>query len=236
MTQGLSLTDIDRLSGCLDRLMPHVRPGSVAITGGVGMQLGMAGLGQQSPRDEIADLDLVAVSSEAVTPTVVEQFLVSHYHVVRPGVPKFMIQLVDPVSGIRIDVFPDLVGSVVDARTIKIGEHAVQVLPLERIFEHKVLTLSRASQSAPIDPKHAHDARVLGDLLGRQVPGVALETLAPDVYGIEADVSCERCELSSHPNWPLAPKDRILELLGWNRQPNIRLQPTAAGGIISRRS
>ncbi len=170
MTQGLSTTEMDRLSGCLDRLMPHVRPGSVALTGGVGIQFGMAGLGLQGPRDDIADLDLVAASAEAITSTVVEPFLVSHYHVVRPRVPKFMIQLVDPASRIRVDVFPDVVGTLVDARLIAIGEHSVHVLPLERIFEHKVLTLSRASQSAPIDPKHLRDARLLGDVLGRQYP------------------------------------------------------------------
>jgi hypothetical protein len=235
MTLGLSPADMGRLSGCLDRLVPHVRPGSVAIAGGVGMQLGMAGLGRQGPRDEIADLDLVAASIGAITANVVDQFLVSHYHVVGPRVPKFMIQLVDPVSGIRVDVFPDLVGSFLDARMIAIGAHVVQVLPLERIFEHKVLTLSQASQSAPIDPKHLDDARLLGDLLGKPVPHVALEALAPDVYGLEADRSCERCAVSRHPSWPLAPKDQIFELLGWNRQPNIRLQPTAAGAIMSRR-
>ena len=235
MTQGLSPTERDRLSGCLERLLPHVRLDSVAIAGGVGMQLGMARLGLQGVRDAVVDLDLVAASIGAIKSTVAGQFLVSHYHVMRPAVPKFMIQLVDPVSRIRVDVFPDLVGSLLDARTIAIGEHSVQVLPLERILEHKVLTLSRASQSAPIDPKHVHDARVLGDVLGRSVPSVATGALAPDVYGIEVDWSCERCELSSDSSWPLAPKDRIIELLGWNRQPNIRLQPTAAGAIMSRR-
>jgi hypothetical protein len=217
ITHNLSPTEIDRLSGCLARLIPHVRLESIAITGGVGMQLGLAGLGRPAPRDEIADLDLVAASVDAITPGVVEQFLVSHYHVVRPGVPKFMIQLVDPVSCIRVDVFPDLLGSLADAQTIAIGEHSVQLLPLERILEHKVLTLSRASPSAPIDPKHVDAARVLGDVLGRMVPSVAWEALVPDVYGIEADASCERCTLSSHPSWPLAPKDRIFKLLGWNQ-------------------
>ena len=216
MTRGFSATEMDRLSGCLDRLMPHVRLHGVAITGGVGMQLGIAGLGHGGSRDAIADLDLVADSVEAITPRVVDQFLVSHYHVARPGAPKkFMIQLVDPVSRIRIDVFPDLVGSLADARTISIGKHSVQVLPLERIFEHKLLTVSRASRSRPIDPKHFRDARDLGHLLGREVADVAVDALAPDVYGI-GDRSCERCESSSHPSWPLAPKERIFELLGWD--------------------
>ena len=138
MIQALSSADTDRLSGCLDRLIPHAQMDSLAMTGSVAMQLGLAVLGQQGPRKEIADLDLVAACIGAVRPGVVEQFLVSHYHVVQPGVPKFMIQLVDPKSRIRIDVFPDLVGSLTDARPIDVGAHAVLVLPLERIFEHKV--------------------------------------------------------------------------------------------------
>ena len=216
MTQGLLTTEIDRLTGCFDRLMPHVQPGSVAVTGGVGIQLGMAALGRQGPRDDIADLDLVAASVGAISPTVAGSFLVSHYHVVRPGVPKFMIQLVDPMSRIRVDIFPDMVGSLADARTMAIGAHSVVVLPLARIFEHKVLMLSRASQSAPIDPKHLRDALVLGDVLGRHVTDVDPAALAPDVYGIDADWSCDRCELSHDPSWPLAPRNQIFELLGWN--------------------
>ena len=221
MIPAFSPIELDRLSGCLARLISHVRLDSVAITGGVAMQLGMAGLGRQGPCRAIADLDLVAASIGAITSSVVEQFLVSHYHVARPGVPKFMIQLVDPVSKIRVDVFPDLGGSLIDARPVAIREHAFQVLPLERIFEHKVQTLSRASPSAPVDPKHARDARALGDVLGRQVPGVAPGALVPDVYGIKAEWPCDRCELSAHPGWPLAPKDRIFDLLGWSRQPNM---------------
>jgi hypothetical protein len=232
MTYGLAPSETDRLSGCLDRLTPHVRLDSIAVTGGVGMRLGLARLGRRGPRDKVTDLDLVAASIDAIGAELVEQFLVSHFHVVRPGVPKFMIQLVDPVSRIRVDVFPDLVGSCANAVTMAIGGHSVPVLPLEQIFEHKRLTLSRASPSAPIDPKHVHDARVLGDVLGKPVPLVALGALAPDVYGIEAD-SCERCELSRDPSWPLAARDHVFELLGWSSSPT-SAQPTASGEIMSR--
>jgi len=215
MTRGLSRSETHRLSGCLDRLTPHARLNGVAIAGGVGMQLGLAEQGLQGPRDQVADLDLVAASVDAVTSGVAAQFLVSHYHAVRPGVPKFMIQLIDPVSRIRVDVFPDLVGSLGNARTIAIGKHSIQVLPLERIFEHKIQTLSGTSRSAPVDPKHLPDAQVLADVLGRAVPAVAPDALVPDTYGVESDSSCERCRLSRHPDWPLAPKNRIFELLGW---------------------
>jgi hypothetical protein len=43
MTKGLSPAEMGRLSNCLARLIPHVRLDGIAVTGGVGMQLGMAG-------------------------------------------------------------------------------------------------------------------------------------------------------------------------------------------------
>jgi hypothetical protein len=110
--------------GCLDRLISHVRLDGVAITGGVGMQLGMARLGRHGPWNEIADLDLVAADIEAIASSVTERSLVSHYHAVGPGVSKFMIQLVDPVSRLRVDVFPDLVGSLGGAQVMAIGQHS----------------------------------------------------------------------------------------------------------------
>jgi len=183
----------------------------------------------------VADLDLVATATDAVQTSAVSQFLVSHYHVVRPGIPKFMIQLVDPASRIRIDVFPDLASSIADARAMPIGDHSIRVLSLERILEHKLHTLSWASPAAPIDPKHVLDARALGAVLTRPVPSVAPEALAPDVYGVDDDGGCKRCALSRHPDWPLAPKDRIVGLLQWERQPNNRLQPAADRRISRRR-
>ena len=146
-----------------------------------------------------------------------------------------MVQLVDPVSRIRIDIFPDLVGSISDARTANVGTHWLPVLPLERILEHKVQTLSRASHAAPIDPKHVHDAQVLGAVLHKPVPTVAPEALAPDVYGIDGDWGCKRCELSRDAQWSLAPENRIFELLGSTWQPNTRLLPTAAAETRCRR-
>jgi hypothetical protein len=66
-------------------------------------------------------------------------------------------------------------------------------------------------------PKHVHDALSLGAVLSRAVPGVSAAAVIPDVYGIDADRPCTRCALSLHPAWPLAQKERIGELLGWQR-------------------
>jgi hypothetical protein len=168
-------------------------------------------------RDDVpqfADLDCVASSLDAIAPSVSDVFLVSHYHVVQPGVPKFMVQLVDPVTRIRVDVFPDLVGSLARARMVQIQTQRVQMLALEDILAHKLLTLSKASPTNPVDPKHADDAYLLGDLFGRRFAPVRKEYLVGDVYGID-DLQCERCELSLDPHFPLAPKQEIFSLLGW---------------------
>jgi hypothetical protein len=126
-----------------------------------------------------------------------------------------MVQLVDPTSRIRVDVFPDLVGSLTRASVRHIGDQEMQALNLEDILEHKVQTISKASTLKPVDPKHADDAYALGTLLGRTVPAVAQAYLAKDTYGDETDVLCERCQLSLNPDFPLAPKEEIFRLLGW---------------------
>ena len=202
------------MSSCLERLTPYLRRNDIAITGGVGIDVGLDLLGRPGTRDRITDLDLVATSIDVVSEQVVAHFLVSHYHVAGPGVPKFIVQIVDPVTRIRIDVFPDLAGSIADARVARVGTQDLPVLPLQRILDHKMRTMSRASHMSPIDPKHVRDAEILGAVLQMPVPIVRPDALAPDVFGID-DAGCTRCELSRSAKWPLAPKERIFELLGW---------------------
>ena len=215
MSSPFAVNSRERLSTCLDRLLPHVRRSDLAVTGGVAIQVHLAAAGHAGRRTGIADLDLIASAVDAVQPSVCEAFLVSHYHVAQPGVPKFMVQLVDPVSSLRVDVFPDLVGSLARATVMQIETHQVNVLALEDIFEHKLRTLSRASAAKPVDPKHADDAYALAQVLGRPAPTLAPECLVKDVYGDETDVYCERCQLSLDPRFPLAPKSDIFRLLGW---------------------
>ena len=186
----------------------------MAIAGGVAIEIQMEALGRRPTRAAAADLDLVARSIDVVAPTVTNDFLVSHYHVAGPGVPKFMVQLVDPIARFRVDVFPDLAGSVGRARDVAIGGRKVKVLSLDDILDHKLSTLAHASPARTIDPKHARDARTIGAVLGRTVPDIDPGCLVPDVYGRE-DEGCVRCALSRSAEFPLAPKRRICELLGW---------------------
>ena len=212
MIPGLFDVDADRLSVCLARLTPHLDSDAVALTGGVAMRLGLSALGLQFPRQGLADLDFVATSLDAVRSTAAASFLVSHYHVAGPGVPKFLVQLVDPESCLRIDIFPDLAGSIATAQITAIGPHRVRVLTLASVFEHKLQTLSGASSAHPIDPMHLHDAQVLGVALGRAVPEVAATSMKLDVYDGE-DRGCARCDLSRSAAWPLASKERVFQVI-----------------------
>jgi hypothetical protein len=211
---GFPESELKRLAGCLDRLLPHIRQGDIALTGGVAIELGLAEIGHKGFRTRIADLDCVAGTLDAVAPSVCDAFLVSHYHAVRPGVPKFMLQLVDPVSGICVDVFPDFVGSLARSRVVQIRAQYIKMLTLDDILNHKLQTVSKASRANPVDPKHADDAHLLGEVLGRPISAIEQESLVTDVYGTD-EPRCERCRSSLNPLFPLAPKREIFSLLGW---------------------
>ena len=178
------------------------------------MEIGLARAGHAASRQAITDLDLVARDLEVVSPGVGSQFLLSHYHVPQPDAPKFMVQLVDPIARIRIDIFPDLVGSIEQAQTVAIGDHVVKVLTLQTIFDHKALTLERASEARPIDPKHDADARLIGRTVSREPPAIAPEALRPEVYGAAA-LMCRRCQASRDVRFPLASRQRVFEILGY---------------------
>jgi hypothetical protein len=87
--------------------VPHVDTMNVALTGGVAIVMLL-----EKGRERITDVDFVAGRMDAIRGSVTRDFLVSHYHVAQPGVPKAIVQLVDPDTRLRIDFFPDLAGAV----------------------------------------------------------------------------------------------------------------------------
>jgi hypothetical protein len=190
------------------------------MTGGVAIQIGLARLGRAGTRDTIADLDMVATAVDAISPRVAETFLVSHYHSVRPGVPKFMVQLVDPRNAVRSR---HLSRSSRFDRALRGGRSRRQRDPfafLSRTSSStKFIRLSTASAARPVDPKHADDAHALGELFQRPVPAIDRDALVEEIStDWTSTCSCQRCVLSSSDGFPLAPKDEICRLLGWTRQ------------------
>jgi hypothetical protein len=160
-------------------------------------------------RREVADVDFVARRMDAVAPSVARDFLVSHYHVVQPGVAKAIVQLVDPKTRLRVDLFPDLAGAVGRAQRALVGGALLLVITAADLLAHKLALLSKR-----VDEKHWRDAVALAALLGAPSPAQPAE-LAPDVYSQDLALVCDRCERSRAPEFPLADKRAIFDLLGY---------------------
>jgi len=206
----------DVLHDCLRRLVPHLDTARVALTGGVaiGVHLGVTA-GDRNRRVAAGDVDFVAEDARAVRETVTIDFLVSHFHLPQPGYPKFLIQLVDPATRLRLDFFPDLRRALTRAQVADVAGVALRVLEAQDILDHKLAILAGASAASPIEEKHYADARRLGTICGREVPPLPDSHLSSTTYSQDIDAACVRCEVSRCAGFPLAPKRAIFDILGY---------------------
>lgn len=194
--------------------MAHLDADDVALTGGAAIELHLAAAGRPARRAVVGDLDFLARCLKAIPPSVARDFLVSHYHRARPGVPKAMIQLVDPTTRMRIDIFSDSAGVIPRAQRTTIEGTVLNVLDARSIFDHKVQMLRTASPSHPVDSKHWDDAVALAELCGLEPPPAPTSAVRT-VYCTDVNLTCPRCELSRTLDFPLAPKSDIFALLGY---------------------
>jgi hypothetical protein len=203
---------------CLARLTPHLDRRRVALTGSVAIALHLdevGGRGHPGAERRSGDVDLVAEAVDAVLPTVAEEFLVSHFHLPQPGYAKFLVQLVDPVSRLRIDVFPDALGALPRAQWHEVTGVPLLVLDPCSILDHKLGLLAGAAARAPAEEKHYRDAQRLAALCGRLPPDLPASGFAPTAYSQELTATCPRCAASVDPRFRLAPKRQIHDLLGY---------------------
>ena len=204
---------VARAVECLERLQPHLGCGDIAVTGSLALHHHLQRAGWP-PSRAVLDLDLVATTPSGIAPSAAIDFLVSHYHLPTLGSGKFFIQLVDPASGVRVDVLPDREDSVSRAAPESFGAVSVGLVEAADLFAHKLQTLRKASRDRPVDPKHLEDARALGRLLKREAPDIPSDHLAPNQYGSDLTHRCVRCHESRSPAFPLAPKQEIFALIG----------------------
>ena len=211
----------DALHDSLRRLAPHVDIARIAVTGGVAIGIHVeAACGEQARGAAAEDVDFVAQDIDAVRATVIDDFLVSHFHAPQPDSAKFMIQLVDPVTRLRLDFFPDALRALTRAFVVPFGDLPFRVLEAADLLDHKIALLSKASAANRVDAKHYADAARLGTICGRAVPPIAASQLATTAYSQDVGEVCARCEVSRRAGFPLAPKQRRLRcpricLIGW---------------------
>lgn len=90
-----------------------------------------------------------APTNTVVSARVTTDVPVSHFHLPPPRYSKFLVQLVDPVSRLRVDIFPDTAGSIHRSAVLPISNNRVRVLDPDPILDHKLATLARASEQRP---------------------------------------------------------------------------------------
>jgi hypothetical protein len=149
----------------------------------------------------VADLDLVARRIGQPAPGIAREFLVSNYHTAGPGVPKALVQLVDPIARLRIDIFPDTNDAIADAHSAAVGATSLA-------------TIGKASPRNPVDHKHWRDAAALAVINCCILPALTPH-FAPAVMSTDVGLSCPRCELSRTPDFPLTPKPEIFPILDY---------------------
>ncbi len=207
--------DWRQLEMCLKRLRRHLDFDAVALTGGVAIEAHLRRSGLPRRARPPHDVDLVAHSRAVISPSVTSEFLVSHFHAPHPGYPKFLVQLVDPDSRLRVDIFPGHPKAIEQAEWRHVSGVRVRVLGLNVLLDHKVELLASATPDRPVDEKHFADAVLLGQLCGRDVGDRPSGVLRREEYLRDATARCTRCDRSTDPAFPLAPKQRILDLLGY---------------------
>src|ERR671912_190028 len=131
------------LHDCLRRLIPHVDVARIALTGGVAIGIHLDGTGDGQARSGTAeDIDFVAAEVDAVCHTITSDFLVSHFHRPQASYPKFLIQLVDPVTRLRLDFFSDTTLALSRAPLLDVAGIPLRVLGARDILDHKMRLLS----------------------------------------------------------------------------------------------
>ncbi len=206
-----------RIRECFVRLAPYLDLARVAITGGVAIDIhiGTANRHLREPDEPAQDLDLIADAADVISAGVIDEFLVSHFHLPQPGYRKFLIQLVDPMTGVRVDVFPDSFGLVPSARRCAVAGLLVGVLGPCALLEHKLAILAGASTECRVDAKHHADVVLLAEYCNHPMPTVPASVLERPRYSRDLDATCVRCEASRRVGFPLADKHRILGILGY---------------------
>lgn len=209
------LSPDERLAACLRPLFRHADANAIALTGGVAIEIHLSAGGWPRPRRALNDVDFVSQGPGAISPRAAAVFLVSHFHLPHAGYRKFMVQLVDPASRLRVDVFPAVAGSIERARLFEIAGVPVRVLDPQAILDHKLALLAGATEHRPIDRKHYDDAVLLGRLCGRRVAELPATSLCKVEYSRDPAAPCARCERSVDPRFPLASRQQILDVLGY---------------------
>ncbi len=158
---GFSETDKARVSTHLEKLLPHLTPHQFALVGGIAIRYYLTQAGIDYPMRAFNDLDMIARSASVVSSSVVDDFLIYHYHPQTED--SFYIVLMDPQSRTKIDIFNyDPAPEKLNPAFLR-GQQ-VDLVSIEDQLVKTALDIRRISEEAMVDPKQFLDVALLMEI------------------------------------------------------------------------
>jgi hypothetical protein len=235
-----SEADKRRFMSVISGLAPHFRR-PIIVTGSFAVEWNLRQRNGDGRERRLSDIDLVlSEGPSGISSSIAKDFLIHHFHPMRETGNVF-IQLVEPQTGTRVDVFSPRSVSVRErVSTIVINGTECEVVAAEDLIARLLAIASILLDGESIDPKYIDSLERLMGIADRQVTAAlwgdyrrhgapvefcdALEAvrlavrerpelLKEQEYSTDPDAKCQWCIES--PDFPLAERSRIFELIGY---------------------
>jgi hypothetical protein len=234
----LSPPDAERAERTLHRLASHdIR--EWALTGGMAAEIHQLRLGRQPSWRVLNDIDFVTDSFDSIPATLADDFLFRHVHPFdAPG--KTLLQMVDPETAVRIDVFRACGRTMDRLIALEILSNSFRLISLEDLLARMARLTMDLAERVTTPAKYATDFSRLTELASPERVEAAwmdhrkprhpasfpearrqLEALIPahpellidSDYSHDLDALCSRCVPGSV--FQLADPRAVLTLLGY---------------------
>ncbi len=231
--------DALRCQRTLTKLAQHLN-GPMILTGSLALDWHANRSGRAVKERPLNDIDLVVADIAALSPSLSQGFLISHFHPTR-GAGRILLQLVEETQGVRIDVFtpnsPSLLSRV---RSTELFGIACEMVSAEDLTAKLLDILYCVTAGELVDPKYYDSFNALAGLADLGIVrelwseykkadypcsfDVAAEAvhqriandpgvLCKDVYDQDFGDSCHWCKQSSA--FLVSPRLKIFEVLGY---------------------
>jgi hypothetical protein len=210
-----------------------------SLTGGLAIELQLLGCGEVPRTRSLNDVDLAVASLQAIPERVADEFLVRHFH---PKAPegKMLIQLVDPSTALRVDVFCAYGKTLERSVRMRCGDDSICIVALGDLAAREASLLMDLESGQEVAAKHAQDFERIAEVVdlrraelawrdhrkqndpvtfaeARERAAQLIESrgemlVVPD-YSHDADAICPKCEETGR--FRLAPAKAILKVLGY---------------------
>jgi hypothetical protein len=155
LSRFLSAPNAERASRAFRKLARHDGQ-RWALTGGLAFEIHAVRLGLPPSVRALNDLDFIAEAFGCISETLPGDFLLRHIHPFDPP-GKTMLQLIDPDTALRIDVFRACGQTMSRAVRVDLPFGPLQLVSLEDPVARAARLLLDLAEGVPVASKHARD-------------------------------------------------------------------------------